>query len=42
MSGQLLHAGNIFVQLIRDRERVLTEIVGEIVALVNAVVGVVG
>ena len=42
MSGQLLYAGDIFVQLVRDCERVLTEIVGEIVALVNAVVGVVG
>ena len=42
MSGQLLYAGDVFVQLVRDRERVLTEIVGEIVALVNAVVGVVG
>ena len=40
--GELLHAGDVFVQLVRDRERVLTEIVGEIVALVNAVVGVVG
>ena len=42
MSGQLLYAGNVLVQLVRNRERVLTEIVGEIVALVNAVVGVVG
>ena len=42
MSGQLLYAGDIFVQLIRNGQRIFAEIVGEIVALVNAVVGVVG
>ena len=42
MSGQLLYAGNVFVQLICNGQRIFAEIVGEIVALVNAVVGVVG
>ena len=40
--GQLLYAGDIFVQLICNGQRIFAEIVGEIVALVNAVVGVVG
>ena len=42
MSGQLLYAGDIFVQLICNGQRIFAEIVGEIVALVNAVVWVVG
>ena len=40
--GEFLYAGDIFVQLIRNGQRIFAEIVGEIVALVNAVVGVVG
>ena len=42
MSGEFPYAGDVLVQLICNGQRIFAEIVGKIVALVNAVVGVAG